>query len=105
MNPALIRTGVYLWWHDCSARALGEEFKQLTFSLTNAASINRLDASGLRSGDLAVTEDGIHVLAFLGDAHWIEADPDGKQVLIIEVPSTNSWFGVPVKLVRWSQLR
>jgi hypothetical protein len=104
-NPALLRTGASLWWHDCSARALGEGYRELTVPLFDAQAINKIDFSRLQPGDLAVTEDGIHVLAYLGDKTWIEADPFPQRVIIISVPTTNEWFDTPVKLVRWQQLQ
>jgi hypothetical protein len=68
----------------------------------SAASIDRLDLSTLQPGDLAVTEDGIHVLAFLGDRRWIEADPEAGGVAVVRVPaSANAWFETPVRLMRW----
>ena len=49
--------------------------------LFRSDSVISSDSSRLRPGDLAVTEDGVHVMAFLGDQRWIEADPDAKRVL------------------------
>ena len=53
---------------------------------------------------MAVTDDGLHVLAYLGDSTWIQADPNAKKVIKLKAPSTNEWFGVPVKLMRWEAL-
>jgi hypothetical protein len=48
---------------------------------------------------------GVHILAYLGDNHWIEADPTAHKVLIVQVPeSNNAWFNVPVRIVRWRTL-
>ena len=74
-NPRLIREGFSLWWHDCSAKALGEEYRGRTWLLVSARSINEIDYATIMPGDIAVTEDGIHVLAFLRAKLWIEADP------------------------------
>jgi hypothetical protein len=102
-NPALLRAGTSLWWHDCSARALGEGFRQFTIPLFNAQTINEIKETRLQPGDLAVTEDGIHVLAYLGEKTWIEADPFPRRVVIVSLPTTNEWFDTPVKLMRWRQ--
>jgi hypothetical protein len=104
-NAALLRAGASLWWHDCSARALGDGFRQLTFHVFDAESINRINDARLQPGDLAVTDDGVHVLAYLGDKSWIEADPTLRRVLIVTLPTTNDWFDAPVKITRWQQLQ
>jgi cell wall-associated NlpC family hydrolase len=103
LNPSALRTAISLWWNDCSARALGEGHRELTQHLFDASSINQLDFAKLQSGDLAVTDDGVHVLAYLGEGNWIEADPDMRRVLVLSVPSTNTWFDTPVRLMRWRQ--
>jgi hypothetical protein len=103
-NPRLLRDGVSLWWNDCSARSLAEEYRGLTRRLFRAESINQLDETRIQPGDLAVTEDGIHVMAFLERNTWIEADPDEHRVIKVNVPSTNLWFQTAVMVVRWSQL-
>ena len=104
LNPTLARAAIALWWHDATARALGEGHRRQTARLFASSSINAIDSTRLRPGDLAVTDDGIHVLAYLGGGQWIEADPDAKRVLVVTVPSTNAWFARPVNLVRWRML-
>jgi hypothetical protein len=66
LNPAPLRTGLSLWWQDCSARALGEEYRQSSRHLLDASSINQLDQTQLQPGDFAVTDDGVPVMAYLG---------------------------------------
>jgi hypothetical protein len=104
LNPLPLRQGIFIWWQDCSARALGAEYLQLTRRLFDADAINQIDSSRIQPGDLAVTVDGLHVLAYLGNDEWIEADPDAKTVLRLTTPSTNTWFDTPVTVLRWSQL-
>lgn len=104
-NPSLVRFGLSLWWHDRTARELGEGFRGETVMVTTAPSINAAPPTELRVGDLAVTASGVHVLAYLGNGTWIEADPGALKVLEIQVPEpSNSWFNVPVKIVRWQVL-
>lgn len=43
LNPALVREGFSLWWHDCSARALGEQYRFKTRLLFPAESIDKLN--------------------------------------------------------------
>jgi len=105
LNPELVRFGLSLWWHDCSAKALGEEYRGLTRRITSSPSINLLGNSKTQPGDIAVTTSGVHVLAFLGNDEWIEADPDLKKVVVVKAPSKeNPWFDEPVQIMRWTEL-
>jgi hypothetical protein len=103
-NPRALRTAIHLWWRDASAQALLDGYLNLTAPLADAASINEIHTP-LQPGDLAVTTNGIHVLAYLEDQQWIEADPDPMSVLIVQTPSDNVWFNTPVTLVRWKSLQ
>jgi hypothetical protein len=105
LNGRLIRTGLGLWWNDCSARAMAEEYQNRTRMLFQAPSINAIDPDRLQLGDLAVTSGGIHVLAYLGDNEWIEADPGLGKVIRVRVPSKdNPWFRMRVQVLRWRLL-
>ena len=105
LNGRAMRDAACLWWRDASARALKEGYRDWTSELFRAESINRADFSKLRRGDMAVTEDGIHVLVFLGEGKWIEADPEVKRVIEVAVPTENPWFEVPVVFVRWKWMK
>jgi len=103
-DAGLVRRSLWLWWHDCSASDLGEGHG-LTTPLFSAASINAVDHTKILPGDLAVTAGGVHVMAYLGDRTWIEADPNVGRVITATVPvQGNDWFQVPVKIVRWDVL-
>lgn len=105
LNPKLIRFAVSLWWHDCSAQALSKQFRNLTKHILSTKSINALNESKIAPGDIAVTANGIHVLAFLGNHEWIEADPNIGRVVIARVPTAkNPWFDEPADVMRWTQL-
>ncbi len=105
LDPGLIRRALALWWSDCRASALGQCRDGLTTAVSEAPSVNRLDHSVVVPGDLAVTANGVHVMAYLGDHVWIEADPGVGRVVAVSVPaSDNPWFRVPIKVVRWSIL-
>lgn len=105
LDGALVRHSLWLWWNDRTARELGED-RGMTTPLLEAPSINTLDPSMLSQGDIAVTSNGLHVMAYLGDNRWIEADSGEQRVLTVTVPSKdNPWFGLPVKVVRWNILR
>jgi len=104
LNPSLLRFSASCWWNDCSAQALGEEYRGATTRLFSAEAVNSVPAIQMQPGDMAVTDDGIHVLAYLGAQEWVEADPIARKVIIEAVPSTNPWFARPVTVVRWSIL-
>lgn len=103
-NPEAARQAIRLWWNDCSARALGEEYQNFTRHLFDSSALNQLNHERLQPGDIAVTDDGLHVLAYLGNQVWIQAEPSLKQVVKLQVPSTNQWFQTPVKVMRWKAL-
>ncbi len=103
-NPSLIRTAATLWWFDASAKALGENYRGLTASIAEAKSLNDADYSTLRPGDIAVTESGIHTLAYLGDKTWIQANPVPMRVVKTTAPTTtDGWFVQEVRLLRWTE--
>jgi len=107
LNPSLVRAGFSLWWNDCSARAMKEEFQGRTRLLFTAASINQIDDAKIKPGDIAVTSNGVHVLAYVGNQTWIEADPNeivGDQVIEVKTPARNAWFNMPVHVMRWREL-
>jgi hypothetical protein len=104
LDSRLVRSALNLWWHDCTARDLGEG-RGLTTHILDAASINEVDHSQLLPGDLAVTNSGVHILAYLGNQEWIQADPGTNKVIILKVPSKeNTWFQSKINLVRWKSL-
>jgi hypothetical protein len=104
-NPGLVRAALALWWHDCTANDLREGHGGLTAHLLETPSLNELDHSRVLPGDLAVTRDGIHILAYLGGKEWIEADPFIGRVVSVAVPATaNPWFDSPMEVVRWTVL-
>ncbi len=108
-NAGLFRAALLLWWRDSTAAGLRDGCDGRTQPFLTAPSINALDPSRLLPGDLAVTANGAHVLAYLGDRTWIEADPNarvGDRVILVRTPSAdNAWFSVPVHVVRWRWLQ
>ncbi len=106
-NPALLRRAFSLWWHDSSALAMKQGYRGQTQLLFTASSLNDADYTRLQTGDIAVTQSSAHVLAYVGDRTWIEADPNalfGDKVVQIQVPTRNAWFHSPMSLMRWRQL-
>lgn len=107
LNPGLVRDAISLWWNDTTARVLGEKnASSPTVAITETPEINLLDHSLLLPGDLAVTATGLHILAYLGDQTWIEADPGLERVVSAKAPShDNPWLATPVNIVRWKVLQ
>lgn len=104
-NPRLLRQALAIWWSDCSARELGLGYGGRTNLVNTYRSINETDLSLINPGDLAVTEDGVHILAYLGNESWIEASPERNRVVIEGLPQpANHWFTTPVRIMRWTQL-
>lgn len=104
LNPGMVRYSLWLWWHDCSAKDLGEGHG-MTTPLFATPTLNAVDYSKLQPGDLAVTASGAHIMAYLGNKQWIEADPGVGRVITVAAPSSdNPWFRVPMHMVRWNIL-
>ena len=101
---SLLRTGAALWWYDASVKVIGEGYQGRIRNITTTASLNTLDETPILPGDLAVTEDGQHILAFLGEHTWIEADPKSGKVIVVSSPSKDPWFEMPLRIVRWYRL-
>ena len=104
LNSRLIREALFLWWNDCSAKELGNGYRNKTIQIATAKSINEIDYRLLLPGDFVVTESGVHTLAYIGNQTWIEANPDKMKVIVETNPNyDNNWFNIPVKVMRWKQ--
>lgn len=97
-----LRLWLEQWWFDASARALGEGYRDYTVPLGVTGAIRSMDVSGLEPGDLAVTDGGAHILIYLGEDQWIQADPGlGKVAILHGKKDENNWFKIPVHTHRW----
>jgi cell wall-associated NlpC family hydrolase len=104
-NGTAFRTYLGHWWFDASAKALGEAYRDYTTPLGIRGTIHEMDATGLLPGDLAVTACGRHILAFVGDGRWIQADPGIGAVATLDGRTAdNPWFRVEVTTHRWKSL-
>ncbi len=107
-SPALWREAAFIWWHDCSALAMKSGYSGQIEPLFAAKNLNALDTTRLQGGDLAVTQSGVHVLAFVGGKTWVQADPNlvngGDKVIETAAPSKSGWFGQPMQICRWRNL-
>jgi hypothetical protein len=104
LNGQPIRAALDLWWHDSSALALRDGYRGWTTTLFPHGNIAEANHTLLRPGDLAVTSDGVHIMAYLGTNTWIEADPSYHKVLTVTLPTDNPWFKRPVVFLRWKWL-
>jgi hypothetical protein len=104
MDGDLVRLAAALWWFDTSARSLRDGYRDQTTFLLEAPTTNAVPTELLAPGDFAVTSDGVHVLAYLGESRWIEADPTLGRVVTLDTPTTNPWFARPVHIMRWKAL-
>lgn len=104
LDLSLLRDALMLWMNHCSAAAMGAGCDGALTPLLHSASIDTVDESRLEPGDIAVTRDGRHCLAYAGDHTWVQADPDSRRVLRVRTPSRTHWFHAPVTILRWTQL-
>ena len=104
-NGQALRAYVEQWWFDASAEALGQGHRNYTSSLGVEDTIQKMDYTELQPGDLAVTFNGVHILAYLGNDQWIQSDPDVGQVVTLDGrKDSNGWFQMHMKTHRWKLL-
>jgi hypothetical protein len=104
LNPAALRDAFFMYWHDCSADDLGQGYRGRTRLVENVATLDSADPESLRPGDMAVVGGGEHILAYLGNDVWINADPRWG-VINVHVPAQkNAWFEMPARIVRWRSM-
>lgn len=99
------RTALTQWWFDTSAKAMAAEAYGFTQARHIRGTVTSIPAKQLRPGDLAITEDRTHVMVYLGDHHWIHADPAVHHVIIEDSrKSDNPWFAEPVEIYKFTTL-
>ncbi len=103
-NGRLLREGARLWWHDSSAKAIGEEYRGYSRRYAETSNLNAANYDAIQPGDVAVTANGSHILAYLGDKTWIQADPVAGKVVTTLVPNDEGWFNQEATLLRWRLL-
>ena len=104
-NGTATRAFLEQWWFDASAKALGEQYRGYTRAVGVGGEIEEMSYAGLKPGDFAVTDNGVHVIAYVEGDKWIQADPGvGSVVTLDGRKDDNVWFEIPVKVYRWSLL-
>jgi cell wall-associated NlpC family hydrolase len=100
-NPYLLHLWAKWWWCDQAARDFADARLDLALPLFDARSIHEADSfEALNPGDIAVTIGGEHILAYLGDHRWVQAEPDRSRVVIDTLPTLSRWYTVPVHILR-----
>jgi hypothetical protein len=104
-NGMAFRKWAEQWWFDTSAKALGQNYRGFTRPLGISGKLMDLDCDFLSPGDLAVTADGRHVLVFLREGKWIQADPMASKVTIGHAKRDQiAWSDSFVTMHRWMVL-
>lgn len=105
MNRDFLFLALKNWWFDTSAKALAQGYRDYCFPLNLAGTVASAPEKALKPGDLAITDDGVHVMVYLAPDEWISADP-GQGKVVIEHPSKskNPWFVRPVHFFRFTLL-
>jgi cell wall-associated NlpC family hydrolase len=96
LNAGLIRSALWLYWHDTTAKVIGQGYSGQTIDVSD-----HLDNSLLQPGDMAILNSGGHVLAYLGQGMWIEADPGVGRVIKHPFPKD---YRNGMTIVRWKVL-
>lgn len=92
------------WWFDASAKALSEGYRNYTVPVGVTGKVREMNYQKLVPGDLAVTADGVHLLVYLGEGNWVQADPGEEKVIIQDGRTAkNEWFFAPVAVYRWGK--
>ncbi len=104
-NGGAFRDWAGQWWFDTSAKALGKNYRNFTRPTGVSGKLRDLDFGSLARGDLGVTANGRHVMIYLGNGEWIQADP-GPSKVVIQKPAENPnpWFDTMVSIQRWTVL-
>ena len=104
-NAGLVRQSVWLWWHDASARTLGTGWGGRLRRLGETSALNKADYELLQPGDVAVSESGVHTLAYQGNRVWLQAEFGHGGVVASPAPDQSEpWFRSPMMLLRWESL-
>ncbi len=103
-NPRLFGPMLWkFWWQDMSAKGLYEGKNGYTHPVGSADGLSPADLASLRPGDLGIAGNGFHVLIYLGNRKWIEADPAPRKVVIVtaDSPASKGWRSYPITVMRW----
>ncbi|TLD68739.1 NlpC/P60 family protein [Phragmitibacter flavus] len=103
LNSNALRTFLQHWWFDASALALSKGYRNCTTPVGTSGTIKTMDYTNLLPGDLAITRGGAHLIVYLGNDQWIQADNEkGKVLTQSGRTDENGWFHAKVTTHRWN---
>lgn len=92
-NGRAFRAWLHEWCFDSSAKAMMVHHRGRTRTLPGCGSLWDLHEHAPLPGDLAIRADGRHVMVYLGNREWIEADPTLAKVHIwISTSEDGGWY-------------
>ena len=92
LSSGRIGSAFQVWFLDCPAKNFAVQYKDLFAAVVDSGTINTLDHSLLNPGAIAVTKNGLHILAYLGNEQWIQASPNDKKVISKHHLAEDPWF-------------
>jgi hypothetical protein len=108
VNAGAIREALRLWWNDSSALDLGEGAGGVTLpqlAPDGSPTLPMGSNPSLQAGDLVVSGMGSHVLAYIGNGEWIEAEPGVGRTHIFTLTGPLAFLAKDrVRFVRWKCL-
>ena len=104
LDASLLRSAIVQWWFDSSAQAMSEGYRDYCVGSGVVGTLREVPVESLVAGDVAITTSGVHMLAYLGDYKWIQADPDVGEVIVVDSRSTkNLWLDTEVAIFRLAE--
>lgn len=100
-SPAHLRRAINWWWRDTTAREFENKPPVNGRRLAETAHLHGPLPASLRPGDVAIVAAGAHVLLYLGDNRWIQADPSEHRVVVNDAAKDdNIWLDGSAVLLR-----
>jgi len=103
-NGRAFRGWIEHWWFDASALAMREGHRGWTRPLNLAGPLCEIDLAAIQPGDLAVRGDGGHVIVYIGNSRWIQADPTAGKVFQAPAPPQPDPWTAHMTMHRWTLL-
>ena len=100
-SPAHLRRAIRLWAHDTSARDFEGKPPVDGRVIVRLPSLRGATPATVLPGDCAIVGNGLHVLLYLGDNRWIQADPEAHEVIEIDAKTDkNMWLRGAATILR-----
>jgi cell wall-associated NlpC family hydrolase len=101
ISPAHLRRALHLWLRDQGASNFENNAPIEGKRIVTLPSIKGRTPKTILPGDLAIVGDGIHVLLYLGENRWIQADPSSSTVHEDDTSNGQiSWFNGKAVILR-----